>query len=120
MTDLHDSFLVFLIVTVALAGGAAWMTGRAIAMTWRPLYLLALYPMLLAAFVRFLHFSLFGAPLLSVPGYLVDATVLVAIAALSFRVHRTKQMVTQYNWLYERTGPLSWRERPAAPTSSAH
>jgi hypothetical protein len=24
-------------------------------------------------------------------------------------------MAGQYTWLYERTGPLSWRERPAAP-----
>jgi hypothetical protein len=24
---------------------------------------------------------------------------------------RTTQMVTQYRWLYERTSPLTWRDR---------
>jgi hypothetical protein len=38
---------------------------------------------------------------------------LLAVASLSFRVSRTSQMVTQYPWLYERTGLLSWRARAA-------
>jgi hypothetical protein len=39
--------------------------------------------------------------------------VLLAGACLGFRLMRTKQMVTQYRWLYERTSPLTWRNRRA-------
>ena len=31
----EDSFGVFLLVTILLGGGAAWLSGRAIAQTWR-------------------------------------------------------------------------------------
>jgi hypothetical protein len=37
--------------------------------------------------------------------------ILVAAACLGFRAMRTTQMVTQYRWLYERTSPLTWRDR---------
>ena len=37
--------------------------------------------------------------------------ILVAFASLGYRAMRTTQMVTQYGWLYERTSPLSWRDR---------
>ena len=54
---------------------------------------------------------LFGATLLSVYYYLVDTLVLVAAAYLGYRLRRTEQMTTQYSWIYERTGPLNWREK---------
>ena len=31
-----DSLGSFLLVTLAMGGGAAWLSGRAIAATWRP------------------------------------------------------------------------------------
>jgi hypothetical protein len=31
---------------------------------------------------------------------------------VGYRHTRTTQMTTQYRWLYERAGPLSWRARP--------
>ena len=30
---------------------------------------------------------------------------------LDITFHRARQMTTQYHWLYERAGPLTWRER---------
>jgi hypothetical protein len=109
--DTHASLGEFLFVTGILGGGAAWLTGRAVARTWRPLWQLALYMLLLTLFTRFIHFALFHGPLLSGLGYVVDLAVLAVLAVLGFRVTRTNQMVTQYSWLYERTGPFSWRAR---------
>ena len=54
------SVWVFLLVTVILGGGAAWITGRVVARSWEPWRQLLVYALLLAAAVRFLHFSLFG------------------------------------------------------------
>jgi hypothetical protein len=98
-------------VTGILGGLAAWATGRAIADTWRPYYQLIAYMMLLGGAVRFIHFALFGADLLSLPSYVSDVLYLLAVGSLAFRLTRTHRMVTQYRWLYERAGPLSWRER---------
>ena len=109
--ETHASLAEFLFVTGVLAGGAAWLTGRAVANTWRPLWQLAVFVLLLTAFTRFIHFALFRGPLLSSTGFLIDLCVLAVLAVLGFRVTRTNQMVTQYNWLYQRTGPFSWRSR---------
>jgi hypothetical protein len=103
-------FAVFF-VTGILGGLAAWATGRAIAETWRPFYQLVAYMTLLGAAVRFIHFALFDAELLSLPTYLADMLYLLAVGSLAYRMTLTYRMVTQYRWLYERTGPFSWRER---------
>ena len=108
----ESSFWLFGLVTVLMGGWAAWMTGRAMAVTWQPYGLLLGYLLLLAAVVRFIHFALFHGTLLSVHYYLVDAAVIFAIGSFGFRFTRARQMATQYRWLYERTGPLTWRERP--------
>ena len=42
---------------------------------------------------------------------LVDAIVLEAIAFAGFQFTRARQMATQYYWLYELTGPFSWKGR---------
>lgn len=98
-------------VTGILGGLAAWATGRAIAETWRPYYQLVAYMLLLGGAVRFIHFALFDAHLLSLPSYLADMLYLLAIGSLAYRVTRTHRMVTQYRWLYERTSPITWRDR---------
>ncbi|ESR22460.1 DUF6867 family protein [Lutibaculum baratangense] len=107
----EQSFGTFLLVTILLGGGAAWLSGRAIAMTWRPYLQLVAYVFLLAAFVRFLHFALFEGTLLSLHYYLVDLVVLQIAGWLGFRLKRVKQMVTQYRWIYERAGPFGWRAK---------
>jgi hypothetical protein len=107
----EPSFWLFAFVTVILGGWAAWMTGRAMALTWKPYWQLLVYLLILAAAVRFIHYALFEGTLLTLHYYLVDAAVLFAIGSLGFRYYRARQMATQYRWLYERTGPFSWRER---------
>lgn len=106
-----ETFLQVLFVTGILGGGAAWATGRAIADTWRSYSQLVAYMILLGGAVRFAHFALFEATLLSLPSYFADMLYLLAVGSISWRMTLAKRMVTQYGWLYERTGPFSWRER---------
>ncbi len=107
----EPSFFLFALVTVVMGGWAAWMTGRACALTWRPVWTAVLYLLILAGAVRFIHFALFGGTLLSVHYYIVDAVVILGIGLAGFRYTRATQMTTQYRWLYERAGPFEWRER---------
>jgi hypothetical protein len=106
-----DSLRVFLVLTVIIGGGAAFLAGRGLAGSWKPFGRVFFYMVLLAAAVRFFHYALFDGNLLSLYYYLVTYAVLLASASLGYRAMRTTQMVTQYRWLYERTGPLTWRER---------
>ena len=105
-----------LFVTCLLGGGAAWATGRALANTWRPFGQAIVYLLLLGAAVRFAHFALFQGELLSLPSYLLDAAFLFLVGGLSWRLTRARRMATQYRWLYERTGPFTWRERATQQT----
>lgn len=100
-------------VTGVIGGTAAWFTGHAIAGTWRPFWHLLLYVLLLGAAVRFVHFALSEADLIAPASYAVDALYLLAVGALSWRATRAAQMATQYYWLFERTGPLTWRATAA-------
>ncbi|HMF22765.1 MAG TPA: hypothetical protein VKG24_11645 [Pseudolabrys sp.] len=107
----EDSFGVFLLVTIILGGGAAALTGRAIATTWRPEWQLVAYSLILAGAVRFIHYSLFGGTLLSLHYYLVDSLFCIAFTFLGFRAARSSQMVNQYRWLNEAAGPMRWRRK---------
>lgn len=118
----EKSYAAFFIVTVLLGGGAAFMTGRALARSWKSFGRLVFYISLLGLAVRFLHWGLFldatyeswrdaQGSLLSLHYYIVDTAVLLAAAALGYRLQRAEQMTSQYRWIYERTGPLSWRKR---------
>jgi hypothetical protein len=112
--DLYETetLLQVLFVTGILGGGAAWATGRALAETWRPYWQVVVYTVLLGAAVRYVHFALFDATLLSVPSYFADMLYLLLIGSLSWRLTFARRMVTQYRWLYDRSGPFNWRERP--------
>jgi Domain of unknown function (DUF6867) len=107
----ESSIWLFLLVTCILGGTAAWMSGRAVANGWQPLPQLIFYLLLLGVAVRFIHHALFGGTMFSVHYYVADMIVLMILGLLGFRYTRTSQMVTQYRWMYERTGPLTWRER---------
>lgn len=107
----EPSIWLFLLVTVIMGGWAAWMTGKAVASNWRPPATLFAYILLLGVAVRFIHFALFHGTLLSPRYYLVDTLVLLAVGFVGWRHTRVTQMTTQYRWLYERSGPLSWRTR---------
>jgi hypothetical protein len=118
----EKSYAAFLIITVIIGGGAAFMTGRALARGWKSLGRLVFYILLLGVAVRFLHWGLLldatfaswreaQGTLLSLHYYLVDSAVLIAAAILGYRLQRAQQMATQYRWIYERTSPLTWKKR---------
>ena len=109
----EGSFGVFLLITLVLGGGAAWLSGRAIAGTWRPWWQLPAYMLILGGAVRFIHFALFGGTFLSPYFYAVDAAVCLVFSALGFRLTRARQMTEQYPWIYIRNGPFGWRRREA-------
>ncbi len=114
----EGSLGVFVLVTVILGGGAAALSGRAIAETWRPWWQIVAYSFILGAAVRFIHFSLFGGTLLSPHYYLVDSAVCMGLGFLGFRAARAAQMVTQYRWINETSNRLRWRWRRRPPSSS--
>jgi hypothetical protein len=97
---LADNAPAFLLITVVLGGGAAWLAGRAIALTWRPWWQGALAMLLLGGAVRFIHFALADGALLSPVGYVVDTAVAMAFAGGGFMVMRRRQKRTQYGFLY--------------------
>jgi len=108
---LGTTFGIFFSITVVIMGFAAFVTGHAIAAGWRPIWQGIFYCALMGLADRFFTFSLFDGVLVSLSGYLIDTAVLIAIFLIGYRLTRAKIMVDQYPWLYERTGPFSWRQR---------
>lgn len=102
---------VFIGLTVGVMGFVAYMTGQAVAVTWKPAWQAALYTLLLGLADRFLTFALFQGELLSLSGYLIDTAVLLILTLLSWRMARARTMVNQYPWLYRRSGPFGWASR---------
>ena len=98
-------------ITIIFMGGCAFMTGQALASTWRPFWHAFPYALLLGCGDRFLVFALFNGELFSPSGYVIDTIWLAAVVLFVFRVTRARQMPTQYPWLYERAGLLNWRSR---------
>lgn len=119
MTIWEVSPIDFLLVTVFLGGGAAWLTGRATALTWSSWWHLLAYVVLLTIATRFIHYSLFHGsfflPLSTFGTALyhagIDFVILMALAALGRQMTRAGQMSAQYHFLYDRAGPIGWRER---------
>jgi hypothetical protein len=102
---------VFLGVTIGLMGFAAYMTGHALAQTWKPMWHAAIYAILLGFADRFLTFALFEGSLLSPSGYLIDTAVLMIIALGAYRLTQARKMASQYPWLCERAGLFGWRQK---------
>lgn len=103
--------LQFLILTVVMGGGAAFMAGRALAGGWKPLWLLCLYMVPFTAGVRFLHYALFENMLTSPLYFITHGLILLGCAYMGYRICRADQMTSQYPWLYERAGPFAWRNK---------
>jgi len=108
---LGTSLPVFVGITVILMGYAAYVTGRALALTWGQAWYVVFYCVLMGCLDRFLIYSLFQGELLSLTGYVIDTVVLILIAMVSFRFHRAGKMVSQYPWLYKRTSLFSCVEK---------
>ena len=115
----EDYIGLFLLVTIVMGGGAAWLAGRAIASTWRPWWHVAFYMLILGGAVRFIHFALFEGTLLSAQFYAVDTLVCLIFGFLGFRATRVAQMTTQYSWINARAGFLRWARHTEAPAEKA-
>jgi hypothetical protein len=100
---------VFLLLTIVIGGGAAFVSGRVIAQTWRPFWQVPLYMLGIAAGVRFLHYALFDEVLLSARNLATDFAVALIAASAGYRLVRAGQMARQYSWLFRRAGPFGWR-----------
>ena len=111
----EDNILVFLIFLIGLAGLCAFTSGRAIARGWNPITAVIPNMLLFALAVRFLLWGIFRNTLFHPYYFVVDALVLIAIAALGFQLTRAHQMTNQYYWLYRRVGPLAWAKRSDKP-----
>ncbi len=103
--------LISLCVTAIVVGFAAFITGQALANTWRPMWQMLPYGLLLGIADRFLVWGLFGGDGLSVSGYLIDTAWLLAVGFAAYRLTQARRMVAQYPWLYERAGPFGWRDK---------
>lgn len=108
---MDKSLWVYILLTLLIGGAAAVMMGRNFAQNWRSPVAVVAAAMGLALGVRFLHFALFEETLLTLPGYLLDAATEIVLGLVGFRWRRTDMMTSQYHWLYERTGPLTWRSK---------
>jgi hypothetical protein len=108
-THLYDAgpngLWVFVLCTVVLGGATAYVTGRAVAETWRPVLHVLVYCLLIAAAVRFLQFALFQAELTSWTSYLIDAAILIAAASAGYSLTRARIMASQYAWTRGDKGP---------------
>ena len=101
----------FFAMTVIVFGGAALLTGRALAQSWRPAWQILPAAALLATGDRCLLYALFGAEPAPLAGCSMAAAILAAIAAVAYYFTRARKMVRQYPWLYERRGPFGWHEK---------
>ena len=108
---LGTSIAVYLGVVVVIMGFCAYMTGQAIATTWKPVWQLVFYLLLLGLVARFMVFALYDGELFSLSGWLIATATMLAIGLFAFYVSRSRKMVAQYPWRYERAGLFGWRRR---------
>jgi hypothetical protein len=92
---------VFIGVTLVLGGLASIASGRAVAKTWRPLWLLTLYGVPLAFALRFLHWSLFDEPLAAPVAALIAYGWTLSAQVMAWRVAHVALVRRQYPWLAE-------------------
>jgi ABC-type uncharacterized transport system permease subunit len=102
---------VFVGLTVIIVGGAAIMTGRALADGWKPAWQVVLACFGLALADRFLVYALFEGELLSLSGLIIDFAVVTALALVAHRLTVVHKMVAQYPWRYERQSLWTYREK---------
>jgi len=92
-------FTTFVLVTVVLGGAAGYLAGRAIALTWRPWWMVVAATLLVALGVRFIHYALFNTMFMSLHYYTVDTLVALAFAFAGYGLTRRVQMARQYGFL---------------------
>lgn len=104
------SWGVYIGLTVFIAGGAAYMMGQSLAATWRPLWQVFIYALLIGLADRFIVFALFNGELLSAKGFMLDSATILIIGLLAYRITQVHKMVNQYPWLYRRQSIFHWRK----------
>jgi hypothetical protein len=109
---LGTSLGVFISLTVIIIGGAAIMTGRALADGWKPPWQVVFACFGLALADRFLVYALFGGELLSLSGFVIHFIVITVMALIAHRLTVVHKMVAQYPWRYERESLWTYREKP--------
>lgn len=115
----EDNYLVFLFFVLGLAGLCAFTAGRATARGWSPITAIIPSMLIFTFAIRYLLWAIFKNTLFHPYYFVVDALVLIAIAALGFQLTRAYQMTNQYYWLYRRVGPLAWAKRSDKPEGTA-
>jgi hypothetical protein len=90
---------IFLLVTVIMGGSTAYVSGKAIAETWRPLWHALGYALVIGLAVRFIHYALFEEILVSLRNYVIDCAVLLATTVAGYVLTRRRQMSAQYGVL---------------------
>ncbi len=98
MTSLVPNVWTFLALTLIIGGAGAYVTGRAMALTWRGRWKAIAYMAPLAAAVRFLHYALFQEGT-DPPQALVCFGLLCVYAAIGYGLARRRQMQAQYPWM---------------------
>jgi hypothetical protein len=109
-TFLGTSPGVFIGLTVILVGGAAILTGRAVAGNWKPAWQVIAACFGLALVDRFLIYALFEGTLLSFWGTLIHFVLLSAMGLAAWRMAKVAKLVNQYPWRYRRTSPFGYAE----------
>ena len=108
---LGTSLGVFIGLTVIIIGGAAIMTGRALADGWKAPFQVVFASFGLALADRFLIYALFHGELLHLTGFLIHFAVIAALALIAYRLTVVHKMVAQYPWRYERESLWRYRQK---------
>jgi len=111
MMELLGENAGFILVSIVLGGGAAWLSARAVAQTWRPLWQALGAMFVLGGAVRFIHFALFEGRLTDIVAYGRDTGIAIVFAVAGFRTMRARQMARQYWFLTK--APRTDRDKAA-------
>ncbi len=103
--------LIGVTMLVTAMAFASFITGQGLANSWRPMWQIVPYTLLLGCADRFLTWGLFEGELFLLSGYVIDTLVLMLIALIAYRLTQARMMVAQYPWIYERAGPFGWRQK---------
>jgi hypothetical protein len=100
--------LLLFVLVVAFGVWAAWMAGRAAALTWQPYWMAALYFLPLAFAFRFLFFIVAQGRFLTLWGVVGSLAFIFVVGSIAYQFTRAGLMTRQYPWLYERTSPFTY------------
>ena len=100
---------VFIGLTVILVGGAAILTGRAVAGNWKPAWQVVPACFGLALADRFLIYALFQGQLARISWAARQLRGARGAGPASWRIAKVGKLVGQYPWRYQRTSPFAYQ-----------